>query len=56
MIVDDWLFTSLGAAIHVVETVAVVADLYLGYEWARRAAGDTTTFASLQRQYGRGIA
>jgi putative SbcD/Mre11-related phosphoesterase len=38
--VDDWQLTPEGAAIHPGEHTAVVADLHLGYEWARGAAGD----------------
>ena len=41
MIFDDWQLTPEGAAIHRREPVAVVADLHLGYEWARGAAGDS---------------
>jgi uncharacterized protein len=53
MIVDDWLLTPLGAAIHVVEPVAVVADLHLGYEWARGAAGDSVIAHSLDETLSR---
>ena len=34
-ICDDWRLTPEGAAIHLGERTAVVADLHLGYEWAR---------------------
>ena len=32
---DGWHLTPEGAAIHLAEKTAVVADLHLGYEWAR---------------------
>ena len=32
---DDWRLTPEGAAVHLGEQTAVVADLHLGYEWAR---------------------
>jgi putative SbcD/Mre11-related phosphoesterase len=44
---EDWLLTPEGAVIHLVERVAVVADLHLGYEWARGAAGDSVIAHSL---------
>jgi metallophosphoesterase superfamily enzyme len=47
VIFDDWQLTPEGAAIHVGERVAVVADLHLGYEWARAAAGDSVIAHSL---------
>jgi uncharacterized protein len=53
MIVDNWLLTPQGAAIHVVEPVAVVADLHLGYEWARGAAGDSVIAHSLDETLSR---
>ncbi|MGE3820302.1 MAG: metallophosphoesterase [Isosphaeraceae bacterium] len=37
---DGWLLDPAGAAIHPSERVAVVADVHLGYEWAREAGGD----------------
>jgi uncharacterized protein len=45
---DDWLLTPEGAAIHAVERTAVVADVHLGYEWARGAAGDSVIAHSLE--------
>jgi putative SbcD/Mre11-related phosphoesterase len=53
MIADDWLLTPEGAAIHMVEPVAVVADLHLGYEWARGAAGDSVIAHSLNETLSR---
>ncbi len=44
---DEWRLTPEGAAIHLVEQTAVVADLHLGYEWARGAAGDCVIAHSL---------
>jgi putative SbcD/Mre11-related phosphoesterase len=37
---DGWQLTPEGAAVHGGEQTAVIADLHLGYEWARGAAGD----------------
>ncbi len=45
---DDWQLTPEGAAIHPAEETAVVADLHLGYEWARGAAGDCVIAHSLE--------
>jgi putative SbcD/Mre11-related phosphoesterase len=44
---DCWQLTPEGAAIQVEERVAVIADLHLGYEWARGAAGDCLPAHSL---------
>jgi uncharacterized protein len=44
---DDWLLTPDGAAIHAGEETAVIADVHLGYEWARGAAGDCVVAHSL---------
>ncbi len=38
---DGWLLTSESATYHPVERVAVIADVHLGYEWSRAAAGDS---------------
>ncbi len=35
-----WRLAPEGAAIHLAERTAVVADVHLGYEWARAAGGD----------------
>jgi putative SbcD/Mre11-related phosphoesterase len=45
--VGGWTFTPEGAAIHPGERTAVVADVHLGYEWARGAAGDCVPAHSL---------
>jgi uncharacterized protein len=57
---ESWRFTPEGAAIHVGERAAVIADVHLGYEWARGAAGDCVpahsldeTLARLDRLMGR---
>jgi putative SbcD/Mre11-related phosphoesterase len=52
-ILDDWRLTPEGAAIHLAEQTAVVADLHLGYEWARAAAGDCVISHSLNETLGR---
>jgi putative SbcD/Mre11-related phosphoesterase len=43
----EWRLTPEGAAIQLEEQTAVVADLHLGYEWARGAAGDCVIAHSL---------
>jgi putative SbcD/Mre11-related phosphoesterase len=48
-----WLFTPEGAAIHPGERTAVVADVHLGYEWARGAAGDCVPAHSLAETLAR---
>lgn len=42
-----WGLTPEGAAIHAGERTAVVADMHLGYEWARGASGDCVPAHSL---------
>jgi metallophosphoesterase superfamily enzyme len=37
---DGWLLDPDGAAVHPWARAAVVADVHLGYEWARAAGGD----------------
>jgi uncharacterized protein len=49
----SWLFTPEGAAIHPGERTAVVADVHLGYEWARGAAGDCVPSHSLEETVAR---
>ncbi len=44
---DGWLLAPEGAAIHAVERLAVVADVHLGYEWARANGGDCLPAHSL---------
>jgi putative SbcD/Mre11-related phosphoesterase len=48
-----WLFTPEGAAVHRGERTAVVADVHLGYEWARGAAGDCVPPHSLDETTAR---
>jgi putative SbcD/Mre11-related phosphoesterase len=50
---DDWQLTSEGAAIHAGERTAVIADVHLGYEWARGAAGDCVPAHSLAETLAR---
>jgi putative SbcD/Mre11-related phosphoesterase len=49
----DWRLTPEGAAIHRVERTAIVADLHLGYEWARGASGDCVIAHSLDETRAR---
>ncbi len=44
---DGWSLTPEGAAVHPGERVAVIADVHLGYEWARGAGGDCLPAHSL---------
>jgi uncharacterized protein len=44
---DGWLLAPEGAAVHPTERTAVVADVHLGYEWARGAGGDCLPAHSL---------
>jgi putative SbcD/Mre11-related phosphoesterase len=48
-----WLLTPEGAAIYPGERTAVVADVHLGYEWARGAAGDCVPSHSLEETIAR---
>jgi putative SbcD/Mre11-related phosphoesterase len=50
---EDWQLTPEGAVIHAGERTAVIADLHLGYEWARGAAGDCVPAHSLEEALGR---
>jgi putative SbcD/Mre11-related phosphoesterase len=57
---DGWQLTPEGGAIHPGERTAVIADVHLGYEWARGEAGDcipahslAETLESLERVLGR---
>ena len=45
--VEGWQLTPEGGAIHPDERIAVIADVHLGYEWARGAAGDCVPAHSL---------
>jgi hypothetical protein len=49
----DWQLTPEGAAIHPGEKTAVIADVHLGYEWARGAAGDRVIAHSLDETLAR---
>jgi putative SbcD/Mre11-related phosphoesterase len=58
--IADWLLTPEGAVVHPVARTAVIADVHLGYEWARGKAGDSVpahslleTIARLDRLFGR---
>ncbi|SIO66325.1 putative phosphoesterase [Singulisphaera sp. GP187] len=44
---DGWILAPEGAAIHRGERTAVIADVHLGYEWARAAKGDCLPAHSL---------
>jgi putative SbcD/Mre11-related phosphoesterase len=50
---DGWLLTPEGAAVRPDEATAVVADVHLGYEWARGEAGDCVPAHSLAETVGR---
>ncbi|MFI5455045.1 MAG: metallophosphoesterase [Isosphaerales bacterium] len=50
---EGWQLTPEGAAIHRGERTAVIADLHLGYEWARGAAGDCVVAHSLDETLAR---
>lgn len=45
---DGWWLTPEGAALHVEHRVAVIADVHLGYEWARGVGGDCVPAHSLR--------
>jgi uncharacterized protein len=45
---EGWQFMPEGAIVHQAEQTAVIADLHLGYEWARGAAGDCVIAHSLE--------
>ncbi len=42
-----WAFAPEGAAVHLGERTAVIADVHLGYEWARASHGDVVPPHSL---------
>src|SRR5271165_7152013 len=46
-IVEGWQLAPEGGAIHPGERTAVIADVHLGYEWARGSAGDCIPAHSL---------
>jgi hypothetical protein len=43
-----WRLAPCGAAVHLGVRAAVIADVHLGYEWARGACGDVVPAHSLQ--------
>lgn len=57
---SPWLLAAEGAVFHVPSATAVIADVHLGYEWARASGGDSLpahslaeTLAKLDRLFGR---
>lgn len=44
---DVWLLSPEGAAVHEARRLAVIADVHLGYEWARGEQGDAVPSHSL---------
>jgi len=48
-----WLLAPEGAAVHPGERTAVVADVHLGYEWARGGGGDCVPAHSLAETVAR---
>src|ERR671913_109413 len=44
---DGWRLAPEGGAVHFGERTAVIADVHLGYEWARSAGGDHLPALSL---------
>lgn len=49
----SWQLAPEGAAIHRGERTAVIADVHLGYEWARGSAGDCVPAHSLDETLSR---
>ncbi len=50
---EPWQLAPEGAAIHPGERTAVIADVHLGYEWARGSAGDCVPAHSLDETLSR---
>jgi len=50
---ESWQLAPEGAAIHPGERTAVIADVHLGYEWARGSAGDCVPAHSLDETLSR---
>jgi putative SbcD/Mre11-related phosphoesterase len=46
---DDWLLTPERAAVHLPSSTAIVADLHLGYDQARRCSGEAVPHFDLAR-------
>ena len=53
VMIEDWQLTPEGAVIHAGERTVVIADVHLGYEWARAAAGDCVFAHSLEETVAR---
>jgi metallophosphoesterase superfamily enzyme len=49
-VLDDWLLTPQRVAVHLPTQTAVVADLHLGYDEARRLAGEAVPRVEVARQ------
>jgi putative SbcD/Mre11-related phosphoesterase len=49
-VLGDWLLTPQRVAVHLPTATAIAADLHLGYDEARRAAGEAVPIVSLQRR------
>jgi putative SbcD/Mre11-related phosphoesterase len=49
----SWQLAPEGATIHRLERTAVIADVHLGYEWARGSAGDCVPAHSLDETLAR---
>jgi putative SbcD/Mre11-related phosphoesterase len=52
-VLDEWLLTPQRVAVHLPTRTAVVADLHLGYDEARRRAGEAVPVVPLGRQLAR---
>src|SRR4051794_12499734 len=50
---EGWCLVPEGAAIHLGERTAVIADVHLGYEWARGAGGDCLPAHTLDETLGK---
>jgi putative SbcD/Mre11-related phosphoesterase len=50
---DGWRLVPEGAAVHPGERLAVIADVHLGYEWARASGGDVVPAHSLAETLGK---
>ncbi len=50
---DGWILTPEGGTLHVEHRVAVIADVHLGYEWARASGGDCLPEHSLRETLGK---
>ncbi len=50
---DGWHLAWEGAAVHIESQTAVIADVHLGYEWARGSGGDMVPSHSLHETIAR---